>query len=156
MTVSEKLRKAISNFTVKHSPMSQEEQLKCAEMFLSSSLAYSSLHRYAEELDTEMQLIVGLKWLTMQYSDAPSNVLGASDFTVAVVKMLGLKVQQEQITVNDAVDSISVLLTGVIMMASTTDNVEKKRAQCDAIAEAIRKTAITEMTRIYGKIGEMN
>ncbi len=156
MTVSDKLRKAIANFTLKHSPMSQEEQLSCASLFLSSSLAYSAFHRDQEDLVTEMEMITGLKWITTQYGDEESNVAGCTSFALMAVKMLGLKIEKEQIALTDAIDAMSVLLTGVIMLASTTDNTEKKKAQCEAIAEAIRKTAMTEMSRIYGPIGEMN
>lgn len=156
MTPSEKLRKSIINFTAKHADMSQEERLLASGYMISSALAYSSFQRIPDDLVSEMELVSGIKWISMQYQDAESNLLGCTEYMLMTVKQIHLKVVNEQMTVTDAIDAVSVLLTGVVMLASTTDDMAKKAAQCDAIAQSIRKVAMIELARVYAPLGEMN
>lgn len=156
MTVNEKLRKAIQNFTKKNAPMSPEDQLACAGTFLTASLAYSDMQRNEKDLVSEMRLLDGMKWLSGLYTDPESHVLGATDFSIAAIQQMHNMIVNDRMKLTDAIDLFSVLLCGLVMLGSTTDDPVKKAAQCDAIAHSIRTNAMKELSRIYGPLGEMN
>lgn len=156
MSAKQKLQKLIVSFSKNHSGISEEEMAECSALLLTSAIAFTSRHRVRDDLESEVQLDKGLRWLMMSFAGDEVNLQGCTELTMVLLVQIHLKVERGQMSLVNAIEAFSVLLTGLVLIGSTTQDTSKMMAQSEAISAAIQKTAFAELAMVHSPLGEMN